>query len=159
MKKTIAFLACFISFGAFASIVILFNPLTGRDLVRVDSANTLEYIGKSNALVNPDVPTNNLAVCKVTNGAVVLLNSQELLADWLAVSNANRQSAIAERAEMVATASAYIHGTNAEGRILKAFALLTLDQINTLRKLHSLAVISTNTFLNAMSNAVINDPR
>jgi hypothetical protein len=159
MKRALIFLACLIGLSAAASIVVLFNPTTGRNLSRIDSANTLEYINRADALINPAFPTSNLAVCKVTNGVIVLLNANEIQANLLSASNANAVAVSAQRSNLIALASAYMYGTNAEGRILRAFALLTLDQVNVLRKTNGMPIITTNTFLNAMSNAVIGDPK
>jgi hypothetical protein len=63
------------------------------------------------------------------------------------------------RTNTIEAASSFTEGTNIEQRIVRAFALLTLDQVNTLRKLHSLAVITTNQFLIGLSNTVKADTR
>jgi len=161
-KRILIFLSLLLGPLAFASMVILFDPATGRNLRRIDSADTLAYLSRTDCLINPVLPTNALNLCYVTNGAVEVIPQAwldaEALAAWIAQSNANVLFIATERSNMIATASAYMYGTNAEGRILRAFALLTLDQINTLRKLHSLPVITTNTFLTAMSNSVTADP-
>lgn len=163
MKKLLTFLLCVASVTVLASIVVIFDPATGRNLRRIDSADTLQYVSRTDVLINPVFPTNALNLCYATNGTIQPIPQawldSEALAAWITQSNANVLNIATERSNMISTASAYMYGTNAEGRILRAFALLTLDQINTLRKLHSLAVITTNTFLTAMSNSVTADTR
>jgi len=162
-KRILIFATLVIAPLAFASIVVIFDPATGRNLRRLDSVDTIQYANRTDVLINPVFPTNALNLCYVTNGTIQPIPQAwidaEALAAWIAQSNANVLNIATERSNMISTASAYMYGTNAEGRILRAFALLTLDQINVLRKLHSLPVITTNTFLTAMSNSVTGDPK
>lgn len=142
-----------------SATVLTFNPTNGAITRYFESVETLQWLLDANAIVNPALPTNRLALCYVTNRTVQLKTQAMLDAEAAAAVAAQAAAVAAQRSNMIALASAYVHGTNAEGRILRAFALLTLDQVNTLRKLHSLALITTNQFLAAMSNAVIADPK
>ena len=159
MKKLITLLLLLTCSAVIASIVVLFDPVTGRIGQVIPSADTLQYVGRPDALINPAFPTNDLSNCWVTNGSITSKTQAHLDADFQALSNSIILAAWTTRSNVVQKASWYTQNTNTEGRILRAFALLTLDQINVLRKTNGMSIITTNVFLTAMSNAVINDPR
>lgn len=132
MRKRILTLLL-LAFGplAFASMVILFDPGTGRNLRRIDSADTLQYLGRTDALINPVLPTNNLSLCKVTNSAVVLLNAAELLADWLSASNRAYSDFTNYLANLKSESISTVEATNdLQGRVIRAFAEVVLDELN-----------------------------
>jgi hypothetical protein len=158
MHRRLTFTLLMFALPVAASVVLLFDTGTGRNLRLLTSADTLQYSGKPGALINPVLPTNNLDRCYVTNGQVKLLPAAILLSDWLVASNAGWSAALDREQSMKQAASTYLNGLNADARIMRAFALLTLDQINTLRTRASLSIITTNTFLSAMSNAVLAAP-
>lgn len=161
MKKTLTIFVVLLTATAFAAIVVTFNPVTGEIGQVIPSADTLQYHNKSNALINPPFPATPLALCWVTNRVITAKTQAHLDSEFQISSNAIIAGAAAHRQFSVNTASTYMSATNAEGRILRMFALLTLDQINTLRKasVPALPIITTNAFLNAMANAVNADPR
>lgn len=163
--KRIATLSLVLLAGtALASIVVLFDPnsqpIPGRVVRVLHSANELEFLNNTNALVGVTAfPEGTFADWKVSNRVLHALSTADRAtqAAWMQ-SNAVWDAAV-ERTNLLNAAAQFVDGLTPESRILRAFALLTLDQINTLRKQHSLAVITTNTFLAAMTNAVKADPR
>lgn len=159
MKKLIALVFWLTAAAVVASVVVIFDPPTGRIVRVIPSADTLQYIGASNALINPVFPTNDIAQCMVTNGVIIPKPDDYLVAEFQTASNATVLARDRFRSNTLTRASRYMQTTDAEGRMFRAFALLTLDQLNTLRRTNGMSIITTNVFLNALSNAVINDPR
>jgi hypothetical protein len=159
MKKLATLFLLLIASAALASVVVMFNPTTGQIGQVIPSADTLAYLNRNDALINPAFPATPLALCWVTNGAIVAKTQAHLDGEFQAQSNAVIAFAALIRSNDVDRASRYMFATNAEGRILRMFALLTLDQINVLRKTNGMSIITTNVFLNAMSNAVAGDTR
>lgn len=158
---------------AIANDIVFFNPtsspITNRVTGYAVSLNEPLYYGATNALIITNVAAQigagvmtNLAGSVVQWPNVRLMTAAEL--NRIAATNAliAAASVATQRSNDMAAAAQMLNATNSEGRILRAFALLTLDQINTLRQrttLTALPVITTNVFLGAMSNMVINDPR
>lgn len=159
MKTRLLILSLFLALNVGAAWIILFDPTTGRNLQRRDVIETLDWFGRSNVLVNPPLPTNSLSVCKVTNLTVVPLNAQELLADWLASSNISYTASVLSRSNLLNAASTELDALDQQGRALRFVVLLTLDQINFLRRTNGMSIITTQQLVNAISNAVRNDPR
>ena len=69
-KRILTTLALLAAPLAFASIVVLFNPTTKQLVQIIPSADTLQYIGRADALINPVIPTNTWDWLYVTNGAI-----------------------------------------------------------------------------------------
>ena len=162
MKRILTLILFALAGTALASIVVLFDPnsqpVPNRVVRILHSADELAYRDRADAIVDvQSIPAAGML--KASNGLVVVFTQAESnLWTWYAESNATWQAA-ADRTNILNAAAEFVDGLTPESRILRAFALLTLDQINTLRKLHSLPVITTNVFLSAMTNAVKDAPR
>lgn len=150
---------------AFASMVILFDPGTGRNLRRIDSADTLQYLGRTDALINPTLPTNALSLCYATNGQVLAIPQAwldaEALAAWIANSNANEFNIRVEKTNAIKLALDFAYGTNGEQRFVRAMLLVIrqrMDQLSTNPSANQ-GAITTNSVLLAISNAIVADPR
>lgn len=161
MKTPIVF-GLFLATSVLASVVFIADPTTRRVTQIITSAHTPDYENNTNAFVNPVIDANVVLTSPLKvlpNGHVTNITAAEISSDataaWLGFSNGVFQA----RLDNQLGAALAMYGTNAGERILRAFALLTLDQINVLRKTNSMSVISTNTFLNAMSNAVYLDTK
>jgi hypothetical protein len=161
MKRLLLTLLFLAPLALLASIVVTYHITTKRVTGIVHSADSLNYLGTGN-LINPVIPAGmetNLNAWWVTNGLIAAVPQSVLNAEFIVSSNAAIAAAAINRSNVVSKASNYPALTNDLGRILRAFAYLTLDQINLLRRSNSLPIITTNTFINALSNAVVNDPR
>lgn len=159
MKKFITLFCILFPLALLASFVVVYDTSSKRVTGTISSADTLAYMNRTGYLVNPVVPDGmftNLNNFWVTNNAIEAVPQSVLDAEWLAASNASVVAQIQFRSNLVQSASDYVIGTNdADKLILKAFALLVLDQINTLRQnTNKLAIITTNTFLQSLSNTV-----
>lgn len=163
MKRLLTILIVVFPLAILASIVVEYHQSTKRVVRVIESANTLEYL-RTGYLVNPVIPAGmqtNMNGYWVTNEVIQAVPQSVLDAEFVARSNATILLASISRSNAVADAANYTSFTNSLGRILRVFALLTLDQVNTLRRasVPPLAIITTNQFLNALSNAVVADPR
>jgi len=150
--------------SALASIVILFDPATGRNLRRIDSADTLAYMSRTDALINPVLPTNELRLCYVTNGQVLPIPQEwldaEALAAWIASSNAQVLAIAIQRSNYVAWAKEYANGTNSEAQyFVRALFTEVLREVNELRSWHGSNAITKGWMLNSVLTNITNDPR
>ena len=161
MKRILITLSLLLPLAALASFVVVFNQVSKRVTGTIASANTLEYTGDG-YLINPVVPDGmltNLNRFWVTNGIIEAVPQSVLDAEAAAAAAAQVLAVAVNRTNIINAASSFADGTNIEQRIIRAFALLTLDQVNTLRKLQSLVIITTNQFLIGLSNTVKADIR
>ena len=117
-KRILTTLALLAAPLAFASIVVLFNPTTKQLVQIIPSADTLQYLGRSDALINPVIPTNTWDWLYVTNGAI----TNWTLSQYLAISNANW---------LIASNAAYVTFTNYLAN-LKTGTITTIDATNDL---------------------------
>ena len=129
MKKILLVLLL-VGQAALGSIIVFFNPVTGQVTGRADNVQMLDYAGRTDVVAVMSLPTINLALCKVTNGTVVLWNADELLAQWMASSNAAVAAGITDRSNTIAFAKTFADGTNDVQRFVRALFTVTLDMIN-----------------------------
>lgn len=123
---------------SFGSTVVITNPnslgVTNRVVGILSSQDTLAWQNTSNAYINPILPTNGTFIeWKVSNNVVMFLSTVDSNNISIAISNANWQ--IRTNAEY----NAKLYATNvvdnfiSDGRVLRAFAQVVLDEVNNLR--------------------------
>lgn len=142
------------------ALVIIFNPdstpVANRVTRVIPSANTLEYLNRVDALVNPVIaPELDPLAGKVENGAVVPLSQQDLDDIAAAQSAASAQQALDYDAAIRAEAKLLVQNRmDTFGVLLRSLALTILDEINTLRAQHSLAPRTATQLRNAIQARV-----
>jgi hypothetical protein len=163
MRKLILIVCGFLALGAWASIVVITDPSsvpqTNRVVRIILQAETLAYLGRSNAYINPPfAPGTDQTSCWVSNDTVRTI-STNLLAAY-AASN-NNYWTLVEKTNAVNLALSFAHGTNAEQRFMRAMLLVIrqrMDQLST-NPTGNLGAITTNAVLLAISNAIVADPK
>ena len=142
-----------------------FDPATGRNLRRIDSADTLAYLNRNDALINPVLPTNHLSLCYATNGQVVPIPQAwldgEALTAWLASSNATVLNISITRSNRIFEATQYVLSTNStENYVIRAMLNVIMNRMNQLAtNTNAVLAWTTNTMWNLMLNSITNDPR
>jgi hypothetical protein len=149
---------------AFGSDVVLYDPtglvVTNRVIAVLRSVNTTDYESLTNVLINPVLPTNPQP-WKVLDGNVVALTAQ----DQTAISNAfaAAQSALATARQTASKTNAPVALENFDetGRLIRALAEVTMNEINILRTNRSTNVLSPRTLTQlktAITNSLIAQP-
>lgn len=132
MNKFILTALLMVVMAASGSNVIIYDPPTGKILAYLISANTPEYQGATNALINPVLPSVPLQFAKVSNSVVVAMSAAE--------SNAVLAASVALADIGVrAGASNQVQSFRYDGLALRAFADASKDEINLLRLEMSIA--------------------
>lgn len=149
-----------------ASTVVIYDPqsspITNRVVNVIRSADTLQFQGRTNALINPVLPvTGTLNDWKVTDTLTIV---ELTTADRTVITNAILASVAANKAAQERTsktnALAAVDSFEMEGRILRAIAEITMDELNILRAQVALARTNTLAFQSATNrSAVVLNPR
>lgn len=131
---TLATVACAASL--LASTVVLYNPqspgVTNRVVAVITSADTPQFSGLTNVLINPTLPGSGTASdWKVSGGAVVALTGGDLTA--IATANAAAalvQQQLSERRSKTNSLTS-VDALDQNGRLTRALAEVLMDYFNT----------------------------
>jgi hypothetical protein len=123
---------------ALGSNVVIVNPtsapITNRVTQLVTSADTLAYQGATNAFINPVLPaTGSVNEWKVSNGVVMVLSQADSNAITIYNSNLVFQVTTNRQYQAKAAATNTVEDLNEMGRLIRALAEVTMDEINILR--------------------------
>jgi hypothetical protein len=155
IQKFLVFSGLCLAIPALASVVILFDPATGRNPRRIDSADTTAYASRTDCVINPILPTNALSLCYVTNGQVVPIPQSWLIAEalssWLASSNANwnYQRSILKN-NMNAALDFFNDNTNTANLVVTALMMQMMDERNHYATNHGELARSSWWYINAI---------
>jgi hypothetical protein len=161
MKRYLLFLFAGL-LAACASNVLVYDPVSqpvpGRSQAYLLSVHTPEWQGRSNALVNPALPNHPLEWTRVSNGVVVAMSVVESNS-IVSAEASSRAAAIAfSEAQAKTNAITTISRYTAEGRLVRALAEATMDEINILRTNLSLTPRTLTQLTNAIRNKLQAQP-
>lgn len=134
------------------------TPVANRIVRFLPSANTPDYDGRPDVLVNPTIPQGlDLNLAKVDSGQVVALTVDDLAAIEAARQAADAAAAAAEYAAMRRWVKdqytrAEEYQEKAHRAAIETVLELTVTQINVLRAQHSLAALTADQVKTAFTN-------
>lgn len=135
MKRTILFLLlCAVAMAVWASDVLIFDPVSspvpGRGVRYVRSANTTDFEGATNAVVNPVMPHLEASWLKVSNDVVWAFNAADSNAVASAQATAQATAFAAEELAAKGSASNILERLEADARLFRAVAKVMADLHN-----------------------------
>lgn len=145
-------------------VVVRYNPqsfpITNEVTGILASANTLDWIGQSNVLINPAIPASAEQRWKVTNGLVVAFVAADFarIAATNAILATNAINRLNEFTRTNAAAQLDATGGSGEMRILRSMLGLVMNELNILRTNPAIGMSArtTNQLNNALRNAITN---
>lgn len=155
MKILFSILLFSISFSLFSGTVVIYDPsdpiVPNRVISRKPSVSTDKWLGTPNMLINPDESglTGHYTTWKYNGSILVNMSGAELTA----IANAN---ATAQDTSLRTGAKDGFDGQTITGLQYRALAEVILDELNTLRALHSLPDRTLGQAKTAIQNKIDN---
>ena len=128
--------------------VAIFNPVNNRIIDVKNSVNTPSFVGRNDVIINPTMPQGViLKYLKHENGSVVEMTQAEK-------DQVDQEEATANLNKVRGLAKGNVDDFTDYGVIIRALAIITMNEINILRAQHSLPARTLAQLKTAMKNEI-----